>query len=60
MTPLRIAGPSCVRACSACAGDYEDPERTSPREAGDEEQEAAEATAKDETQAMPGNEFPAP
>lgn len=60
MTPLRIAGPSCVRVCSACAGDYEDPERTSSREAEDEEQSAADASAEDVTQAIQGNEFPAP
>jgi hypothetical protein len=45
MTPFRISGPSCVRACSACAGDYEDPERTSSREGDDEEQGAADAGA---------------
>jgi hypothetical protein len=59
MTPFRISGPSCVRACSACAGDYEDPERTSSREADDEEQGTADAGAEDVTRAIPGNEFPA-
>ena len=60
MTPVRIADPSCVRACSACAGDYEDPERTLSREAEDEEQGAADVSAEDSIQAIPDNEFPAP
>jgi hypothetical protein len=60
MTPFRISGPRCVRACSACAGDYEDPERASSREADDEEQGVADAGAEDVTQAIPGNGFPAP
>lgn len=59
MTLFRISDPSCVRACSACAGDYEDPERTSSREDDDDEQGTADAGAEDVTQATPGNEFPA-
>jgi len=47
--------PSCLRACSACAGDYEDPERTT---ASEEEGEEARA---DETQrSEPRDKFPAP
>lgn len=42
-----------MRACSACAGDYEDPDRTAwtPDEADDEEREGAPAAD--------GEEFPA-
>ena len=58
MTLFRTSDASCVRACSACAGDYEDPERTSSREADDEEQGTADASAEDVTQAT-DNEFPA-
>jgi hypothetical protein len=28
---------TCLRACSACSGDYEDPERTASNDAADEE-----------------------
>jgi hypothetical protein len=28
---------TCLRACSACSGDYEDPERTAWEDAADEE-----------------------
>ena len=59
MTLFRISGPSGVRACSACAGDYEDPERTPSREAEDEEQGTANASAQDVTQVIPRDEFPA-
>jgi hypothetical protein len=59
MTPFRIPEPSCVRACSACAGDYEDPERTASHEAGEEEKKTADASAEDATQAIPRDEFPA-
>ena len=27
---LMISGPKMQRACSACAGEYEDPDRTAP------------------------------
>jgi hypothetical protein len=42
-----------MRACSACAGDYEDPDRTAwtPDDADDEEREQAPAAG--------GEEFPA-
>jgi hypothetical protein len=42
-----------LRACSACAGDYEDPERTawSPDDPDDEE--------RDERRQAPNEEFPA-
>jgi len=50
--------PPCLRACSACAGDYEDPERTTASEADEEEGEEASA---DETQRSdPRDKFPAP
>ena len=32
VTAARIIGVAGLRACSACAGDYEDPERTAPEE----------------------------
>ena len=47
-----------VRACSACAGDYEDPERTVSSEDAEEE-DAADARAEDVTRAIPRDEFPA-
>ncbi len=42
-----------LRACSACAGDYEDPDRTAwmPDEAGGEDRE--------EERGIPAEEFPA-
>ena len=42
-----------LRACSACAGDYEDPERTAwtPDEDGGEDRE--------EELGIPGEQFPA-
>jgi hypothetical protein len=49
---------TCRRACSACAGDYEDPERTAPREIGDEE-DAVHASAEDAKRFTPRDEFPA-
>jgi len=50
--------PPCLRACSACAGDYEDPEPTTASEVGEEEGEAASA---DETErSEPRDKFPAP
>ena len=48
-----------MRACSACAGDYEDPERTAPAgatESGGEEDVGAES---DEADAACGDEFAA-
>jgi hypothetical protein len=39
------AGPAALRACSACAGDYEDPERTAWP--ADEEAEDARENAED-------------
>ncbi len=36
MAPIESFWP-CLRACSACSGDYEDPERTAWREVADEE-----------------------
>ena len=45
-----------LRACSACAGDYEDPDRTTwtPGEAGGEGREDGE-----EELGTPGEQFPA-
>lgn len=46
-----------LRACSACAGDYEDPERTawSPDDPDDEERE----DEREEERQAPNEEFPA-
>jgi len=49
---------TCLRACSACAGDYEDPEGTAPSEIGEEE-DAGDASAEDTKGSIPRNEFPA-
>ena len=49
---------TCLRACSACAGDYEDPESTAPSEIGEEE-DAADASAADAKRPTPRDEFPA-
>jgi hypothetical protein len=48
------AGIAAVRACSACAGDYEDPDRLAWTEPDEEEAEGTDAF--EETQ----NEFPVP
>jgi hypothetical protein len=48
-----------VRACSACAGDYEDPERTMSSEATEEEENAADASKDGVTRAIQRDEFPA-
>jgi len=49
---------TCLRACSACSGDYEDPERTAPSEIGEEEH-ATDASAEDAKRRIPRDEFPA-
>jgi len=50
---------TCLRACSACAGDYEDPEVTAASsEIGDEE-DAVHASAEDAKRSTPRDEFPA-
>ena len=49
-----------LRACSACAGDYEDPECTAAIETGDEDNEdAAGASAEDAARSVPRDGFPA-
>jgi hypothetical protein len=49
-----------LRACSACAGDYEDPECTAASEIGDEDNEdAAAANAEDAARSVPRDGFPA-
>jgi hypothetical protein len=48
-----------VRACSACAGDYEDPERTMSSEATEEEENPADASKDGVTRAIQRDEFPA-
>lgn len=43
-TERAAGGPGAVSACSACAGNYEDPERTAPpRQANEERPEGEEA-----------------
>ncbi|MGC0772615.1 MAG: hypothetical protein WB543_06735 [Candidatus Acidiferrum sp.] len=51
-----------LRACSACAGDYEDPDRTSwtPDREEDEEWPQKRADEKAEAPDEDGDEFPAP
>ena len=49
--------PTQVRACSACAGDYEDPERTAWRDASEEEG-AEETSADNAAQSVPREGFP--
>ena len=58
--PQAVSKSACVRACSACSGDYEDPERTASSEAAEEEEDAADASAADVTRTIPRDEFPAP
>ena len=47
MTAARLIDVAGFRTCSACAGDYEDPERTAP------EEDAAEDDADDGDSASP-------
>jgi len=51
-----------LRACSACAGNYEDPDRTSwtPDREEDKEWPQKRADEKAEDQDEDGDEFPAP
>ena len=49
--------PTQVRACSACAGDYEDPERTAWSDASEEEG-AGETSADNAAQSVPREGFP--
>lgn len=46
-----------MRACSACAGDYEDPERTAWRDAS-EEAGAEETSAENAGPSVPSEGFP--
>ena len=50
--------PTEVRACSACAGDYEDPERTAWRSDASEEEGAEETSADNAGQSVPREGFP--
>ena len=45
------------RACSACSGDYEDPERTAPRDSEKEEADGEEG-AGDVQRSVDSEEFP--
>jgi len=60
VTPQAVSKSTCVQACSACSGDYEDPERTASSEDAEEEEDAADASAEDVTRSIPRDEFPAP
>ena len=48
---------ACVHACSACSGDYEDPERTASSDACEEEG-AEEASADHVERSVPSEGFP--
>jgi hypothetical protein len=48
---------ACLRACSACSGDYEDPERTASSEASEEEG-AEDASADNTERSAPRDGFP--
>jgi hypothetical protein len=58
VTPPAASLSACLRACSACAGDYEDPERTASGDAR-EEGRAEDASADDAERSVPRDEFPA-
>ena len=58
MTPQTAAHEICVHACSACFGDYEDPERTAWGEAADEEGADPESAGR-APRSVAGEEFPA-
>ncbi len=47
----------CIHACSACSGDYEDPERTASSGAAEEEADDEE-TAGDALRSAAREEFP--
>jgi len=53
-----MSGATRVRACSACSGDYEDPERTAWHDASDEEGTEDE-DAEDASRFVPREGFPA-
>jgi hypothetical protein len=53
-----MSGATRVRACSACSGDYEDPERTAWHDASDED-DAEETGAENASRSVPREGFPA-
>jgi hypothetical protein len=55
--PQMAAHGTCVHACSACFGDYEDPERSAWGEATDEEGGDPESAGR-APQSIAGEEFP--
>jgi hypothetical protein len=55
--PLAALQATCLRACSACGGDYEDPERTAGTDVSEEEGDD-EASADNAEQSMPRGRFP--
>jgi hypothetical protein len=58
MTPRAVPQCLCVRACSACSGDYEDPETTAWSEMMEEEGDE-DISAGDAEQAVRREGFPA-
>ncbi|MGB2645514.1 MAG: hypothetical protein WBG02_13700 [Candidatus Acidiferrum sp.] len=61
LAPAYEAFPQALRACSACAGDYEDPDRTAWTQAAeDDEERLDEAPNENDGDAPAGSdEFPA-
>jgi hypothetical protein len=49
---------TAVRACSACAGEYEDPEPTASSDTVEEEEDAVEASAENAERSIPRERFP--
>jgi len=58
VTPQAVSQSICLRACSACSGDYEDPERTTWSDVSEEE-DREESTTDNAEQSGPREEFPA-
>jgi hypothetical protein len=61
MTPILIPQATSLRACSACAGDYEDPEQTAwgdaSEEEGDEDASAGNAEQSASREGFPAREL---
>jgi len=57
MAPQAVSQATCLRACSACSGDYEDPERTAWSGASGEEGDD-EASADNAEPSMTREGFP--
>ncbi|HEY4817581.1 MAG TPA: hypothetical protein VIH67_09125 [Candidatus Acidoferrum sp.] len=57
MTAQATSHWGCLRACSACSGDYQDPERPAWNDASEEE-DPEEAGAYNAEQSVPRERFP--